>query len=149
MIKIDFHHHSKSVYQIMIYRRYQDAFKARGFDCRFFPDALPDPSSPEKLGRPIIVEERQDSAMPIAKHVAALENVVRLFKPSVVRPEYMNIRAERMHLWLLDKETAEASYPRNRHNLTDEEIKKVRPGFPPVLLENLEPVVNLARNSNA
>ena len=147
----------------MIYRRYQDAFRARGFDCRFFPDALPDPgspadlfvvqdqclgNSPEKLGRPVIVEERQDSSMPIAKELAALKNVVRFFKPSVVRPEYMNIRAERMHLWLLDKETAEASYPRNRHHLTDEEIKKVRPGFPPVMLENLEPVVNLARNFN-
>ena len=33
MIKIDFHYHSKEVYQIMIYRRYQDAFMARGFDC--------------------------------------------------------------------------------------------------------------------
>ena len=164
MIKIDFHYHSKDVYQIMVYQRYQEAFRARGFECRFFPDAFPDSDSqadlfvvqerfvgslPEKLGRPIVVEERQDSSMPIAKDVVALENVVRFFKPSVVRPEYMNVRAERLHLWFLDQQTAEATYPQRRRNLTEEEIAKVQPGFHLGLLNELEPWVQRARDPDA
>lgn len=160
MIRIDFYYHSKDVYQFMVYQKYRQGFKNRGIDCRFFPDTFLDSNSradlfvvqeqfigscPEKLGRPIIVEERQDSAMPLARNLIPLKNVVRFFKPGVVTPEYMNIRAERIHLWLLDRESEEKRSPQHRA-LTDEEIKKIQPGIHFGMLDCLGPWVARARN---
>jgi hypothetical protein len=162
MTQIDFYYHSKDLYQFMVYQRYRQGFKSRGVDCRFFPDTILNRNSradmfvvqerfvgknPETLGRPIIVEERQDSAMPLARSLIGVKNVIRFFKPGVVIPKYLNVRAERVHLWLFDREAEEASSPWQRP-LTAREMKKLAPGIHFGLLDRLEPWVSRARNPN-
>src|SRR5579871_964898 len=162
MMKIDFHYDGKNVYQIGVYRRLARAFKRKGLECRFMPDRYPDPhgdaelfvvqaeytgEKPERLNRPIIVEERQDSCMPISRDVIALSNVIRFFKVGVVREQLINVRAERVHLWLLDPATAESTCP-TRRTLNSDEIKKVQPGIHFGLFHYLDRWVDRARERN-
>jgi hypothetical protein len=153
MVNIDVHYDAANLYQIAVYQRCQSAFLKHGINLNFCPNCPPDANSradmflvqpefigpdPQKLRRPIVVEERQDSSMPIAREVIVVPNVVRFFKVGVVRPEFINAKAERVHLWLLDRGTAEATCP-TRRALSEQESAKVQPGITFALFPSLEP----------
>jgi hypothetical protein len=96
---------------------------------------------PEKLGRPIIVEEKEDTSVPTAYKLLGVCNVVRLYKVSVVRRDWFGLPNKRPHVWLLEK-TVERKEP---PPLSEKEIAKVQPGIHFGLFDRLRPLVDRAR----
>jgi hypothetical protein len=157
-LKIDIHYDRENPYQIDVYLRHQEIFKKKGILCRFYANCFPSLQSnadifvaqadflgpnPERLRRPIVIEEREDSAMPIARDIAAIPYVVRFFKVAVVGEHLINLRADRAHLWVLDREASEARCQKQR-TLTESESAKIKPGIHFGLFKHMQPWVDRA-----
>jgi hypothetical protein len=139
-MKVDLHFYGKNPYQIQVYWRCRQAFKERGIELRFFPDTFPDVKSnahvfvvqqmyfqkglSERLGRPVIVEEKEDTSMPTARDLLSFKNVQCCFKVSVVRPDWMNLPTKRPFLWLLGEKST-----KTKIRLNEKDITKIRPGI--------------------
>jgi hypothetical protein len=146
-LKIDLHFDSQRMYQLQVYRRAEQAFKLSNIDCRFMPDCLPSASSSadlfvlqdivlqdiiadfdlEKLGRPVILEEKCDSSMPmaIARKATQASNVIACLRVAVIKGEWINLPVRRPHAWILDQVE---DRPR-QIILDDKQIAKFLPGF--------------------
>jgi len=140
-LTVDFHYLAERPYQFQVYHRCLEALRNRGITCRFFPNGLvraecdsdvfvvQHPSllggNAQKLSQPIIIEEREDISMPACREMLTLPNVVRCFKISVVRNDWVNLPNRYPNLWLLENQATRSTH----RLLTHGDVAKLKPGI--------------------
>jgi hypothetical protein len=152
-----FQRSSNKAYQFDVYRRCSAAFLRRDITCTFHVDEDPRLHTVGDLfviqstccdgdfgniRMPFIVEEKSDASMPTCISSLGNPHLLRLFRVSVVKREWLNYPVNRVHGYLID---GVHTWP-TRRMLGQEEAEKIVPGIHFGMFDQMFPWIERARS---